>query len=376
VTGTFVLCTVANFAQSLSFNLFLHFPGYLAQLGADELRIGFIVGLTAFAAIAARPPVGRWMDRSGRRGVILAGGLLNVLACALYLGIHSIGPFVLAVRVLHGFAEAMLFSALFTFAADLVPAARRTEGLAWFAASGMFPIAVAGLLGDALLARFDYTALFLASVGLAAASVALCLPLKEQAQTGAPREVASGFRAALGQRDLLPLWWIGVVFSFGIASVFIFTKTYVMHTGLGSVGSFFGAYAGAALFVRITAGWLPDRVGPVRVLLPSLGILCLGLGSLALATSPAHVLLAGLCCGVGHGFVFPILSGMVVTRANDADRGSALAIFTALFDAGVMLGGPTLGALIRAAGYPAMFASSAVWIACGTLVFVVWERRR
>lgn len=376
MTGTFVLCTVANFAQSLSFNLFLHFPGYLAQLGADELRIGFIVGLTAFAAIAARPPVGRWMDRSGRRGVILAGGLLNVLACALYLGIHSIGPFVLAVRVLHGFAEAMLFSALFTFAADLVPAARRTEGLAWFAASGMFPIAVAGLLGDALLARFDYTALFLASVGLAAASVALCLPLKEQAQTGAPREVASGFRAALGQRDLLPLWWIGVVFSFGIASVFIFTKTYVMHTGLGSVGSFFGAYAGAALFVRITAGWLPDRVGPVRVLLPSLGILCLGLGSLALATSPAHVLLAGLCCGVGHGFVFPILSGMVVTRANDADRGSALAIFTALFDAGVMLGGPTLGALIRAAGYPAMFASSAVWIACGTLVFVVWERRR
>jgi len=300
----FVLCAAANFAQSLSFNLFLHFPGYLAELGADEVQIGFIIGLAAFAAIAARPPIGYLMDRRGRRGVILVGGLLNVLACALYLGIHSIGPVVLMVRVLHGFAEAMLFSSLFTLAADLVPAARRTEGLAWFGVSGMFPIAVAGLLGDALLARFDYTALFITSVGLAIGSLALCLPLQEQAPAAGPREVSRGFLAALVQRDLLPLWWIGIVFSFGIASVFIFTKTFVMHTGVGSVGSFFSAYAGAALVVRIAAGWLPDRVGPVRVLLPSLAILCIGLGLLAFATTPAHVLVAGLCSGVGTASCF------------------------------------------------------------------------
>jgi predicted MFS family arabinose efflux permease len=66
---------------------------------------------------------------------------------------------------------------------------------------------------------------------------------------------------------------------------------------------------------------------------------------------------------------------MVVTRAPEADRGSALAIFTALFDAGVLVGGPTLGALIRAAGYPTMFVCSALWIAFGTVVFIAWERR-
>ena len=372
----FVLCAVANFAQSLSFNLFLHFPGYLARLGADEVQIGFIIGLTAFAAIAARPPIGRMMDRHGRRGVILAGGAINVLACALYLAVDRIGPLALAVRILHGFAEAMLFSALFTLAADLVPAARRTEGLAWFGASGMLPIALAGLLGDALLARSDYPALFATSLVLAAASLALSLPLRERALAPGPREPSRGFLGALAQRDLLPLWWIGSVFSFGIASVFIFTKTFVMHTGVGSVGSFFSAYAGAALVVRVAGGWLPDRVGPVRVLLPSLAILCAGLGLLALAATPAAVVVAGLCCGVGHGFVFPILSGMVVTRAREADRGSALAIFTALFDAGVLAGGPSLGALIQAVGYSGMYGFAALWIAAGSLVFAVWERRR
>ncbi len=376
VTRTFVLCAAANFAQSLAFNLFLHFPGYLARLGADEVQIGFIVGLTAFAAIAARPPIGRIMDRHGRRGVILAGGVLNVLACALYLGIHSIGPAVLAVRFVHGLAEAMLYSSLFTFAADLVPAARRTEGLAWFAASGMLPVALAGLLGDALLARFDYSALFGTSVGLAAGSLMLSLPLREQPPAPGPREPSRGFLAALTQPELLPLWWIGTVFAFGVASVFIFTKTFVMHTGIGSVGGFFSAYAGAALVVRIVGGWLPDRVGPKRMLVPSLGILCVGLVLLAFAATPAHILVAGVCCGVGHGFVFPILSGLVVTRAREADRGSALSIFTALFDAGVLLGGPTLGALIREAGYPAMYGFAALWIACGSAVFFAWERRR
>jgi MFS family permease len=376
VTRTFVLCAAANFAQSLSFNLFLHFPGYLAQLGADEVQIGLIVGITAFAAIAARPPVGRIMDRHGRRGVILAGGVLNVLACSLYLRVDAIGPGVLAIRVLHGLAEALLFSALFTLAADLVPAARRTEGLAWFGVSGMLPVALAGLLGDALLARFDYSALFATAVGLASASLALSLPLREAPPLAHAREPSRGFLSALGQRDLLPLWWIGTCFSLGVASVFIFTKTFVMHTGIGSVGAFFSAYAGAALVVRVAAGWLPDRVGPTRVLYPSLAVLCLGFGLLSRASAPGHVLAAGLCCGAGHGFVFPILSGMVVTRAHEADRGSALAIFTALFDAGVLIGGPTLGAVIRAAGYSAMYAFAALWIALGSGVFAAWERRR
>jgi len=372
----FVLCAVANFTQSLSFNLFLHFPGYLSRLGADEVQIGFIVGLTAFAAIAARPPIGRVMDRHGRRRVILLGGVINVLACALYLGIHAIGPLVFVVRILHGFAEAMLFSSLFTLAADLVPAARRTEGLAWFGASGMLPIALAGLLGDALLARFDYPSLFACSLVLAAASLALSFPLREQAVASGSGEASRGFFAALAQRDLLPLWWIGIVFSFGIASVFIFTKTFVMHTGVGSVGSFFSAYAGAAIVVRVVGGWLPDRVGPVRVLVPSLGVLCVGLGLLAFAATPASLVVAGLCSGVGHGFAFPTLSSLVVTRAREADRGSALAIFTALFDAGVLVGGPTLGALIQAVGYSGMYGFSALWIAAGTLAFLVWERRR
>jgi predicted MFS family arabinose efflux permease len=240
----------------------------------------------------------------------------------------------------------------------------------------MLPISLAGLLGDALLARFDFSALFGTALLLAALSLALSFGIREPRPLAASSEPSRGFLAALAQRNLLPLWWIGSVFSLGIAGIFTFTKTFVMETGIGSVGAFFSAYAGAALSVRLTAGWLPDQIGPERVLYPSLATLALGLLLLARADGTAHVIVAGLCCGAGHGFVFPILFGMVVTRCRDAERGSALAIFTALFDAGVLVGGPAFGALIRGFGYATSFAVAAVWIVLGSVVFALWERRR
>jgi len=114
-TRRFLVCFWANFLQGLAFNLFLHFPGYLHDLGANDVEIGLLSSLTALAAVMLRPPVGRMMDRRGRRPVILLGGALNVLTVGAYLGVHSIGPALYGVRLLHGLAEALLFSALFTF---------------------------------------------------------------------------------------------------------------------------------------------------------------------------------------------------------------------------------------------------------------------
>ena len=91
VSRQFVLCFGANFLQNLAFTLYLHLSGFLHELGADEVRIGVIVSVTAATAILWRPPLGKLMDERGRRGVILAGGLLNVLVCALYPTIRNLG---------------------------------------------------------------------------------------------------------------------------------------------------------------------------------------------------------------------------------------------------------------------------------------------
>jgi len=375
-TAPFVLCALANGAQGLGFHLFLHFPGYLRDLGAREAEIGLIFAVASVAAIGLRPPLGRTMDRRGRRPLILWGGVANSLVCAAYLTVTELGPWVYAVRIAHGFSEAVLFTTLFTYAADWVPAARRTQGLALFGVSGMLPIALGGALGDAILARADYAALFATATGFAVLSLLLSLPLRDRPLAEPHAEPARGFRAALAQPDLLPLWWLGGVFATALASVFAFLKLYVEDTGLGTVGAFFGAYAASAITERVLLGWLPDRVGPKRVLFPALLALAGGFAALALADSALDVALAGALCGVGHGYTFPILFGLVVTRARSAERGSAMAIYTALFDLGMLAGGPTLGFVIEAAGYGALFSVAAGAIVAGAAVFAVWDRGR
>jgi len=373
-SAPFALCFAANLLQALAFNLFLHFPGFLQQLGADEVQIGFVSALIAVSAIALRPPIGRRMDRRGRRGVILAGGAVNVVAVALYLTVDRIGPWLYLVRVAHGFAEAMLFSALFTYAADHVPSARRTQGIALFGVSGMLPIALGGAIGDWLLRDDDYRKLFLAALALAAASLLLSLPLRDAKRSSAPATGPVGIVAALRQRDLQPIWLLGTVFSLALTAFFVFIKTFVEAHHVGTVGGFFSAYTAAALVLRAFFGWLPDRVGPKRTLAPALAALAVGAALLARAGSAADVAVAGLLCGFGHGYTFPILSGLVVARVHDANRGAALAVFTGLFDLGVLLGGPAFGLVIERAGYPTMFATAGAVVLAGAILFYTLDR--
>jgi len=372
-TGPFVLCFVTNLCQGTAFNLFLHLPGYLHDLGANDVQIGWISSLTALAAVAFRPPVGRAMDRYGRRPVIVWGGALHACATALYLGVHAIGPLLYTVRVLHGVAEALLFSALFAYAADRVPAARRTEGLALFGVSGMLPISLGGWLGDWLLPLHGFPLLFELATVLAAGSFVLSLAMREAPRPLVARSASVGTMAALRQRELRPLWMLGTVFSIVLTAFFVFIKRFVDETGIGSVGLFFSAYTGAALMLRIFLGWLPDRVGPKRVLGPALVALVLGFAAMTFAQDQRSLLFAGVLCGIGHGFTFPILFGLVVSRTPEENRGSTLALFTALFDLGVLIGGPSFGLVIERFGFAAMYGAGGIALALGTAGFFLLD---
>ena len=128
-----------------------------------------------------------------------------------------------------------------------------------------------------------------------------------------------------------------------------------------------------AILLRIFLGWLPDRVGANRVLIPALASLAIGCLLLARAATPEVVIAAGVFCGIGHGFTFPILFALVVTRCRSADRGSAMALYTGLFDLGALLGGVSLGFLIDHYGYSAMFSTAGVFVVVGVISYAIWD---
>jgi MFS family permease len=163
------------------------------------------------------------------------------------------------------------------------------------------------------------------------------------------------------------------MFSFVLTAYFTFLRTFIDETGVGTVGLFFAMYAGTAIVLRLFLGWLPDRIGQRRVLLPALVILAFGFFVLAGASTATEVAIAGVLCGTGHGFAFPILFSMAVTRAPVADRGSVVAFFTALFDIGTLIAGPILGFIITQRGYSTMFVVCGVLLIGATAVYARWD---
>ena len=270
-TPAFVLAWFANALLNLAGFLFVHLPGFLQQLGAGEAQIGRIMAAQAVGAIVAWPLAGRAMDARGRRVVILAGVALFVGVIGLYLAIDSLGPGIYAVRVLDGVAATLWYTALFTYAADLVPVQRRIEGLAMFGVSGLISIGLGAQAGDVILAYATYHELFLVALGFAVLGLMLCLSLPdmrpEHSASVPPRSAA----ATAFQRNLLPVWLAAFTFFVGVSALFTFMKTFVTTMGIGSVGAFFGGYTGIAVVLRIFLGWLPDRLGARRTLGPCPG---------------------------------------------------------------------------------------------------------
>lgn len=375
ITRAFVLAALAMLSLNFANFLFIHFPGFLQQLGAQEAEIGWIMAAQPFGAILAWPFVGRVMDLHGRRIVILTGAWLFVVVVILYLCVASLGPFVYVVRLLDGAAATMWYAALITHAADLVPAQRRTQGLAIFGAAGLITIGLGAQSGDAILAHAGYRAVFLGALGCTVVGALVCMNLRDvgigQPEMGRP---ARGLFAAAVQRNLLPVWCAALVFFVAMGALFFFLKTFVGTVNVGSVGTFFVGYSAIAMVLRFFLGWLPDRIGIRRMV--GVAIVCYASGFvlLAFAQSAAYVIAAGLLCGVGHGYAYPVLFSLAVERAELRERGAAMAFFTAVDWLGLLTAGPAFGYLVELAGYRAAFLAVAFVLTAGVVLFYRLDR--
>jgi predicted MFS family arabinose efflux permease len=275
----------------------------------------------------------------------------------------------LAQRVL----QIALFTTMLTYGADSIPVEHRTQGLALFGLSGLLPIAVGGVIGDLVIEAFGYSALFVVAASASLSSWLLVWRLPLLPVLGhRPRR---GFWHALAQRNLLPLWLATLALSIGMETIFTFTRTFVADRGVGSTGLFFGIYGVTAASMRIFGGRHYDRV-PHRPLVSG-ALLAYGGGLLLLgvAGSALIVALAGFACGLSHGAVFPILTSEVVSRARTAERGSAMAIFTSIFDIALLVAAPAVGFMIDGFDYRLAFGVVSVVLAAGAVLYAWWDHR-
>lgn len=348
--------------------------GLFLTLSASETWMGFLVGALPGAAVVIRPFSGMWMERIGRRPIIVLSSVVQTLSCALYLLIDAPDGFAFGVRVVHGFASGALYSSLFTAVTDVLPVHKRTQGIALYGVSGIIPMALGGALGDALVPSgigttlADYHTLFLVALATSGTATLISIWIRETRVSRVVGEGAAPSFALIGDSRFVPIWAAGLGFSLSLGASYAFVEVLGRHGGLNLVGRFFSAYAISAVCLRIAFGWVPERFGLYRVLVPSM--LAVSLHSLSLVIYPGALgaIVAGAFAGIGHGFSFPILSSLTAQKSAPSETSTSLALFAATFDLGLMIAGPLAGVLVEHWNIHAMFACMAVPPVIGLLV--------
>jgi MFS family permease len=343
-------------------------PLYIKQMGGDEAQVGLAMGAFMLSAVIFRPIVGGLLDRFGRRPFIVWGLLFFTLAMGMYDWIGGI-VVLMGLRIFHGMSWAVSTTAILTAITDMIPAARRGEGMGWFSTSMTLAMAVGPILGIWVAQNLSYHALFLFAVGLSAAALLLTFGAKMpfRPQSGAKR-------IELLEKSVLPVT-ASVFFLFiSYGGITTFVPLFAHSIQVNS-GAFFLVYAATLVLIRPLAGKLSDRHGETFVVVPAFVITILALIALSFSTGWFGVLVSAVLYGIGFGSAQPVLQAATIRLVPTDRKGVANASFTTATDLGIGLGAIMLGWVSQHGSYQALFMVSAVSVALSLLLFTFFVKR-
>ena len=347
-------------------------PLYLVSFGASSTVIGAVMAVFTITATAMRIPVGLLIDRIGRKPFLIDGVALFAIGNFGYLWAPSI-LLMLPFRMLHGVGWSGCTTAVATLAADIAPQKRRGELIGYAAMASSLGGAVGPVAGFALLQRFDFSGVFLGAAALLFVSLILAAFVKEPEHGSRSNRRERWIDLLIIPETLLPA--VAVAFlSFGHGGILTFLPIHALKLGLENPGLWFGLYALCLLLSRPVAGPLSDRISRRAVIIPGLILNLLGIGVLALASSPAWLMTAAVVGGFGTGAAQPALMTVAVDQTSPQRRGQSMAQYQCFYDLGIGLGSLTLGAFLDLVdqNFSLMYAATAVVALIG--LWIYWKR--
>lgn len=364
-TLPFVLVLLVTIAANITMTMMMPLmPIYLKQMGQTTSLAGVAVGVFTFAALLCRPFWGRLLDSWSRKGVLVAGIALTAAMCFGYVWAGGLA-LLLLVRVVHGIGFAAATNATGTIAADLLPHARRSEGLGYFGVTHAASMALGPALALQIVHRSSLTSAFLTAGALAVGGLlcALALRTPPPARAAAPASAAAAHGAAQGagrssswlEKSALPASVAMALVAFNYAAVMTFVPSYTLSLGLGGMSAFFLVYALTLLATRLLIGRDAEKRGVTRLLVAGVILMAAAFALLAWAQTAPLFIAAAVLFGLGYGTVQPTLVAIINAGCPPARRGAANATFFAAMDVGVGLGAVVWGVVAGAWGYPPIY---------------------
>jgi MFS family permease len=335
--------------------------------GASELAAGLLFGASAVAAIAARPWLGPFGDRRGRRALLVGGSVVAAAGLVGHQLTSGIGE-MLAARLVLGVGQAAVTVAATTLVLDLTPAARHGE------ASSYLFIAINGGLGAGPLLAEGLSGLGAAAPWLgagltcsAAGVLGLSLPGPAPRPDGSQGErVTASYGAALRTGALAGLGTLG------FAGFLALVPLYAVELDLRRTYLIFLLASGTVVMVRLLAAKVPDRFGPRPVARTSFISLTAGFTVMALWPTTVGLVVGTLVMAAGLSLLVPSLVLHATEGVSEGEETRRMSVFTLFLDVSAALGPSLLGLIASRHAYEHAFLSCAGAALLGLALLMRW----
>lgn len=351
------------------------------ELGFNSAVAGFAVSIQYLATFVTRAGAGHKIDHKGPKHVVLVG-LLASIACGVFITASAYltaWPYlalfcVLAGRVLLGFAESWVSTAVIVWNIRRAGAANTAKVISWNGVCSYGGIAVGAPV--ATLLYHSQGASFLtgfSGVGVLCTGLmvlGLLLAFRPPAVLPLPTTQPVSFLQTLGK-----VWPFGMTLAagsvgFGAISALLTLYFSDRHwDGAATALALFGT-----VFVITRFGFTRQIMqrGGISVAFVSLFVEALGLLLLAWGPSALWACAGAALSGAGFSLLFPALGVGAVERVAAENRGAAIGAFSVFLDIAIGVSGPLLGLVIPVWGYGALFILSALcaFIGMGICIFL------
>jgi len=394
-TSSVVILSLSSLVENLAYALPMsYFPNYVQLLGVSVAYIGFFTAAFTAANATLSQKFGSLSDRIGRKRLILAGLLADVVLGAL-TGIIWNWGLLLVIRILNGVATAAVAAPAEASLVDQVPEDRKGEALGFYLTLSMvgfnmgpvFGGAIQFLCNDILGVGVEWSYRIPFFVDSLLAFIAFLLVwwgVKETRGKDSQKRVIQqkgDFELSKKVKSSLRVLYISSLAT-GFAVGFIIPISVLYFGDIFNATSLqIGIILSISGFVGLTcnlyAGKISDRVG--RKPLIALGTIPSRLATIAFPFAPNLISAAGITVfrSFGHNVAMPASRALRADLIPKKVRGKLFGRLAAFFSLGAILGPilstwiydayrfqafevPWLGDLVvRGAGIP-FFISSAI----------------
>jgi MFS family permease len=380
VIANLLLCVAHNSVNTLV-------ASYVTFLGAVPVIMGLLTGMFFGVSLAMRPVSGPMITKIDKRKLMILIYVLGGIVNLGYAAFHSIPMFVMF-RFLNGVQYSFVGSLLMTIAGDSVPKEKMASGLGIYGIGGAVGTAFGPAIGIGLLkfgtqiknADFGFTLVFLFAALIFSLAIIPSVILNPDKKT--KEEVASTGAWYKNIATVYALPTTMVMFFIIIANSLYssYIVEFAKEQGIIGSGMFYTFMAGALIVSRPLSGWLSDKFGIAKILIPGMILFAISFYIVGSSKSLAMLLIGAVLAAFGYGAAQPTIQAMCMQSVSPLKRSVASNTIFVGMDLGLFIG-PFLGSIVYAqTSYAFMFKISVIPVILAIICFIailpIYKRRR